>query len=385
MTEETMRFRGTGSHRDGKLLHRFSGMEDDNSGNGSIGHGRNRYGGLVHIPFIEEARLCQRHLHRQRNQHLALADRIFHRLVVRIHAHIEGRELVGGTETEIQRPIGPRIKMRLESKGRCKIGTHANVGIRGIEARGVAQDSAVRLNTFLHQHIGLVGRHGGHGNALGHALHAHKMVSARPLDTAADTAQGHIIHRILPHVHLRPVVGGDGIYALVPGRRQHFHARLRLQAEGVFHPRIGLVVETGELQRQGKFVLHAAIFPLKAHGISVLEIEHHEPYGIRIAVQVRELDGDQTALFHHQSLRSQHAAAFPEEGGHGINAADTGAQAGLNALGRGDGQFSGQEDMLHFRAHEILPRHNAENPVFPVAANSDAVFPGYAHLGFQKV
>ena len=72
------------------------------------------------VSHVEVARFQQGHFHRQGHHHLIGDHGVVHGLVVRIHAYVIGRELIGRAEAEVQRPVGRRIQLRLEGKGRCE-------------------------------------------------------------------------------------------------------------------------------------------------------------------------------------------------------------------------------------------------------------------------
>ena len=93
---EAMAHAGAGLDGNGHHLrtHGLTGLgehQDKGSGNRLVGNAGHGDGRIVHIALVQEPRFHQAHLHRDRNNHLVLYQRIMHTGVVRIGPYIEGR------------------------------------------------------------------------------------------------------------------------------------------------------------------------------------------------------------------------------------------------------------------------------------------------------
>ena len=116
---EPLRHGLPGLYHHRNLLHGILSYHQGNdAGDGFIGYGRNCYRCVVNIAGIHIARLQQSYLNRQGHNHFLLHEGVVHCRVVRVRAYMIGTELIGRRETEIERSIGLRTQMRLESEGR---------------------------------------------------------------------------------------------------------------------------------------------------------------------------------------------------------------------------------------------------------------------------
>ena len=353
--QEATALHAAGGDSDRNLLHGISVAQLQAARDGFIGNAGNAQGGLVAVSRVEELRLNQGHLHRQRHHHLFLHQGVPHVLAVGVNRYIISGKLVGGADAELQGSVFGGPEVRLEGKGAGKVGAHHRG--RAVRFRGYSVDQGVG-GTFGHH-----GRRGGHGNGL---FHHHTVVHhpAQPVfvhdmgyglaaalsgDVTGSGADAHIRHGIVQHVHHRPVVGGNGVQALVPGGGQGLYARGGLQGENVFRMRVGVGSEPAEFQRQEQLGAFPAVLPLEAHGLSVHEVENLQAHGVRVGIGIVEshLSGD--ALGKDMAAGGEFLLVLAEEGCHHISGAVGGAQAhGDLPVAHGGG--AAHEHPLHQRS-----------------------------------
>ena len=373
---------GAGLNGYGNLLHGVSGAEHQGAGNRLVRNGRHRHGSLIHIPGIKETGFHQGNLHRQGDHQLLLHQGIVHGPVVRVRAYIIGGKLVRSVEAHVQRAIGPGLQMRLEGKGRCKHLPGHHPGIRRCGALGLGFLQGHRILHDLH--------------ALYAGIHHHRTTGGRRLEHGpaptvggrnmpADGIQGNPGHLVIPEVHNGPVVALYGVQALVPGGHQQLGAGGRAQGKAVLRSGIGLVFKTGEGERQGIAVLLPAIHPLKADGLAVPEIEHHQAHRVRILLLIREGQKLYTPLLRHKLAGREHLPVFPEERGNAINGTRTAAYAGLDALSGHHFQGTREKDALYLRPHGGGRREYAEQLLLAFAFGHSSVRFQGVHIGFQSI
>ena len=133
---------------------------------------------------------------------------------------------------------------------------------------------------------------------------------------AAGRRNAHILYRIISQIHQFPVVGHDVIQALVPRGHQNFGIGSCLQGETVFRAGIGLVLETGESQRQAVFVLRAPILPVILHRTPVDKVEQLQAHGVRITVLISKGKVLQGVIGHMEGILYQYIAILPIEDRH---------------------------------------------------------------------
>ena len=337
---EAMAHAGAGLDGDGHHLraHGLTGLgehQDKGSGNRLVGNAGHGDSSIVHIALVQEPRFHQAHLHRNRNHHLILYQRIIHGSVVRIGPHIEGGEFVGSLEAKVQRPVRRRTQMRLEGERAGKVGANGGVGIGlplGLLAVG---HHCIRLAVGQLFRGGIFELHiGSHGRS----VHHHLTAGTHQDGTEAMLLPYHPTHRRNPdfrdtgvvHAHLRPVILRHGIQALVPGRHQHLCVGCGSKGKRVLRARIGFVVEARKLQRQRIAALFPPILPVIAHGCPAQEVEHLQAHGIRPSLPVSEGNVFQAAVDNNKLLILKQLLATSIHHHLGIGGAligaDTGAQ-----------------------------------------------------------